>query len=142
MGPIWPSAGINPVVHFQPFDIVGLDFIGPIHPKSARDNSYIILMVDYLSRFQFARAIPAATVEAARGLFESTVETFGDPLAVYTDNGHHFHGEEFHGMIMRKGIKHFLAPKTHSSSVGLAEWYVQLILGILKRRIQGNDKRI
>ena len=142
MGPIRPSAGINLVVHLQPFDMVGLDFIGPIRPMSARGNSYIIIMVDYFSRFLFARAIPAATGEAARALFESAVETFGDPLAVYTDNGQHFVGEEFHGMLMQKGMKHFPAPKTHPSSVGLAKRYMQLIMGILKRKIQGNDRRI
>lgn len=103
MGPIRPSAGINPVVHLQPFDMMGLDYIGPICPMSARGNSYIIIMVDYFSRFLFARAIPAATGEAARALFESAVETSGDPLAVYTDNGQHFVGEEFHGMLMRIG---------------------------------------
>ena len=142
MGPVRPSTGIKPVVHLQPFDMVGLDFIGQITPTSERGNRFIIIMVDYFSRFLFAKAIPAATGEAARGLLETAVETFGRPIAVYTDNGQHFLGDEFHGTLMRMGIKHFPAPKTHPSSVGLAERYVQLIMGILKRRIQGNDKRL
>jgi len=142
MGPIRPSVGIKPVVYLQPFDMVGLDFIGPITPTSARGNRYIIIMVDYFSRFLFARAIPAATGEAARGLFESATATFGNPLAVYTDNGQHFLGDEFHGTLVRRDIKHFPAPKTHPSSVGLAERYVQLVMGILKRRIQGSSKEL
>jgi hypothetical protein len=100
------------------------------------------MMVDYFSRFLFARAIPAATGEEAKRLFETAVETFGRPLAAYTDNGQHFIGEEFHGTLVRLGVKHFPAPKTHPSSVGLAERYVQLIMGILKRRIQGTDKKL
>lgn len=142
MGPIRPSAGIKPVVHLQPFDMVGLDFIGPITPTSAQGNRFIIIMVDYFSRYLFARAVPAATGEAARGLFKTATETFGDPLAAYTDNGQHFVGEEFHGMLVRRRIKLFPAPKTHRSSVGLAERYVQLVMGILKRRIQGSRKEL
>ena len=121
MGPVRPSTGIKPVVHLQPFDMVGLDFIGQITPTSAQGNKFKIIMVDYFSRFLFARAVPAATGEAARGLLETTIETFGRPLAVYTDNGQHFLGDEFHGTLVRLGIKHFPAPKTHPSSVGLAE---------------------
>ena len=40
------------------------------------------------------------------------------------------------------GIKHFPAPKTHPSSVGLAKRYVQLVMGILKRKIQNKDKKL
>ena len=141
MGPVRPSTGIKPIVHLQPFDMVGLDFIGQITPTSAQGNKFIIIMVDYFSWFLFARAVPAAMGEAACGLLESTIETFGRPLAVYTDNGQHFLGDEFHGTLVRLGIKHFPAPKTHPSSVGLAERYVQLVMGIMKRRIQGTDKR-
>ena len=142
MGPIRPSAGIKPIVHLQPFDMVGLDFIGQITPTSVQGNRFIIIMVDYFTRFLFAKAILAATGDAARGLLETAVKTFGRPLAVYTDNGQHFLGEEFHGTLSRWGVKHFPAPKTHQSSVGLAERYVQLVMGILKRRIQGSDKRL
>ena len=73
MGPVRPSTGIRPIVHLQPFDMVGLDFIGQITPKSAQGNKFIVIMVDYFSRFLFARAVPAATGEAARGLLESTI---------------------------------------------------------------------
>ena len=96
MGPVKSSAGIKPIVHLQPFDMVGLDFIGQITPASASGNRFIIIMVDYFSRFLFARAVPAATGEAARGLLETAKETFGGPLAVYTDNSQHFLGVEFH----------------------------------------------
>ena len=32
MGPIQPSVGSGAIVHLQPFDMVGLDFIGPLTP--------------------------------------------------------------------------------------------------------------
>ena len=67
-------------------------------------------------------------------------ETFGDPLAAYRDNGQHFLGDGFHGMLVKRGIRHFPATMTPPSSVGLTERYVQLIMGILRRRVQGSNK--
>lgn len=142
MGPLKPSVGAGAIAHLQPFDMVGLDFIGPITPASFTGNRYIILMVDYFTRHLFAKAVPQATGIAARNLFESVTSTFGNPLAVYTDNGAHFTGEDFHGLLVERDIKHFPAPKTHPSSVGLAERYVQLIMGILKRRVQTTNKAL
>ena len=81
MGPIKLSVGIKPIAHLQPFDMVSLDFIGPITPVSAQGNRYTVIMVEYFTRFLFARAVAAAPGEAARGLFESATETFGNPLA-------------------------------------------------------------
>ena len=97
-------------------------------------------MVNYFTRFLFARAVAAATGEAARALFESATETFGNPLATYRYNGQHFLGDGFHGMLVKRGIRHFPATKTPSLSVGLAERYVLLIMGILCRRLQGSNK--
>ena len=142
MGSIKPSTGIKPIVHLLPFDMVGLDFIGPITPVSACRNKYIIILVDYFSRFLFAQAVATATGKAPKMLFKRVTETFGDPLAAYTDNGQHFLREDFHEMLVKRGTKHFPAPKTHPSSVGLAERYVTLIMGILQRKIQRNNKEL
>ena len=141
MGPVRTSTGIKPVVHLQPFDMVGLGLIRQIAPTSAQGSKFIIIMVDYFSRFLFESAVPAATGEEAHGLLETTIETFRRPLAVYTDNGQHFLGDEFHRTFVWLGIRHFPAPKTHRSSGGLAERYVQLVMRIMKWRIQGTDKR-
>jgi hypothetical protein len=61
---IKPSAGIKPVVYLQPMDMVGMDFIGPL-TISSHGNRYIIILVDYFSRYLFAKAVKGPTVEAA-----------------------------------------------------------------------------
>ena len=142
MGPLQPSVGLGAIVHLQPFDMVGLDFIGPITPQSATGNRYIIIMVDYFTRYLFAKAVVSATGASVKCLFESVTETFGNPLSVYTDHGGHFTGDDFHGTLKERGIKHFPAPMSHPSSVGLAERYVQLLMGFLKRRVQTDSKNI
>ena len=142
MGPLQPSVGSRAIVDLLPFDMVGLDFIGPITPISDTGNHYIIIMVDYFTRNLFAKAVTQATGVAAKGLFESVTALFGNPLSVYTDNGAHFTGDDFYGLLVGRGIKHFPAPKSHPSSVGLAKQYLQLLMGILKRRVQNTGKTL
>jgi transposase InsO family protein len=95
---------------------------------------------DYFTRHVFACAAEAATGKVAKELLESVADLFGWPPSVYTDNGTHFIGADFHGILVRHGIQHFPAPKTHPSSVALSECYVQLIMNILKRKVQGAEK--
>ena len=139
-GPLRPSAGIKPIVHLQPMDMLGMDFIGPIAPMSNSGNRYIVILVDYFTRYMFAQAVPNATGEAARNLLETVVDLLGWPLSIYTDNGPHFTGKEFHGLLEEHGVRHFPAPKSHPQSVGLAERYVQLLMNILKKEMQRASK--
>jgi len=132
-GPIKPSAGIKPVVYLQPMDMVRMDFIGPITPTSGHGNRYIIIMVDYFSRYLFAKAVKGPTVEAAWDLLLTAMNHLGNPVAVYTDNGSHFTGEAFQNELAIRGIKHFPVPMTHPQSVGLSERYVQLLMKTVKR---------
>ena len=136
MGPLQPSVGTGAIDNLQPFDMVGQDFFGPITPPTPAGNQYIIIMVDHFTRNLLARAVTQATRAAAKGLFELVTQTFGDSLAVFPDNGAHVAHNDFHGMLTEREINHFPAPKTHPSSVGLTARYLQLIMGILKRRLQ------
>ena len=121
-------------------DMLGLDFVGPITPAAESGNRYIVILVDYFTRYMFARAVPQAMGEAARGLLESVVELLGWPLSVYTDNEAHFTGKDFHGLLEEKGVRHFPAPKSHPESVGVAEQYVELLMSVLKKEVQTGEK--
>jgi transposase InsO family protein len=134
-GPRRPSQLQKPILHLQPLDMVGIDYLGPFNPVSAGTNSkYVILVVDYFSRFAWARAVEHNDGEtAAQFLLEEVVKTFGWPSAVYSDNGSHFVQGKLPALFKEHGVRHFPAPKSHPSSVGLIEKYVQLILYSLRR---------
>jgi hypothetical protein len=71
--------------------MVGMDFISPILPISTTGKQYIIIAVDYFTRFLFAHPVQAATSTATLSYFkENVVKPFGWPQAVYSDNGTHF----------------------------------------------------
>jgi hypothetical protein len=95
-GPLPLTQGLMPVIQLQPLDMVGINFIGPISPSSATGKRYIIIAVDYVSRFLFACPVQAATSAATLSFFkEEVVKLFGWPRAVYSDNGTHFTGGIF-----------------------------------------------
>ena len=48
----WP---LTPIIPLAPFEKWGIDFIGPIDPRSARKRRYIILATDYATKWVEAR---------------------------------------------------------------------------------------
>jgi hypothetical protein len=88
-GPKKPSQLQKPILHLQPLDMIGIDYLGPFNPVCAGTNSkYVVLVVDYFSRFAWARAVEHNDGEtAAQFLLEEVVKVFGWPSAVYSDNG-------------------------------------------------------
>jgi hypothetical protein len=134
-GPKKLSQQQKPILHLQPLDMIGIDYLGPFNPVCAGTKSkYDILLVDYFSRFAWARAVEHNDGEtAAQFLLEEVVKVFGWPSAMYSDNGSHFVQGKLPALLKENGIRHFRAPKSHPSSVGLIEKYVQLILYGLRR---------
>lgn len=137
IGPLRPSAGLAPVLQLQPLDLMGFDYLGPISPMSKHGNRYILVAVDYFSRYGWAmpttNATSKATLEKAT---EHIFSVFGYPRALYTDNGSHFTGGVFPREMERKGVKMHHPPPAAPSSVGLSEAYVKLVKTGLQAALQ------
>ena len=89
IAPLKPSVSQMAIVHLQPLDMMGFDFVGRF-PDSPRGNKYIVIGVDYFTRFLFAEPIPVSQGKSAVALLMRVARMFGSPRAVYTDNGAHF----------------------------------------------------
>ena len=129
MGPFKSSAGHLPILQLQPFDMVGMDFIGPISPITAPFSyKYIVIAVDYCSRFLFPAPVTNASGDCAVSLLlEQIVRPFGWPGSMYTDDGTDSVSGVFARLQQENLVHHIPAPKTHPSSVGLSERYVQIL---------------
>ena len=136
IGPLKPSVSQLAIAHLQPLDMMGFDFVGRF-PETARGNKYIIIGVDYFTRFLFGKAVPDSQGKSAVSLLMEVVKQFGWPRAVYTDNGAHFVSGEFAKVLSKLSVIHLPAPKSHPQSVGLAERYVKLLVDGLKVTIMG-----
>lgn len=78
--------GQMPIIN-TPFERVGIDIIGPITPASLKGNRYILVVVDFATRYPDAVAITKLdAVTVADGLLE-IFSRIGVPKEVLADNG-------------------------------------------------------
>jgi len=100
----WP---LTPIIPLAPFEKWGIDFIGPINPASARKKRYIILAIDYATKWVEARALRRNDVlTAASFLFEEIMMRFGHPLELVSNRGTHFLSDVIENITSTYQIKH------------------------------------
>lgn len=121
---------------FEPMKMLGMDWLGPITPAcSLTGHKYVLLMVDYFSRFAWAKSYTEHTNVEVRDMFENHISPiFGHPKGVYSDNGSHFVNEHVKVYFQNRGIIHHTGPISHPSSTGLLERTVQGMLSFLRAK--------
>nr|GEY88387.1 reverse transcriptase domain-containing protein [Tanacetum cinerariifolium] len=67
------------------FDVWGIDFMGPF--PSSRGNKYILVAVDYLSKWVEAKALPTNDARVIFKFLKSLFARFGAPRAIISDHG-------------------------------------------------------
>nr|GFB66754.1 reverse transcriptase domain-containing protein [Tanacetum cinerariifolium] len=67
------------------FDVWGIDFMGPF--PFSRGNKYILVAVDYLSKWVEAKALPTNDARVVCKFLKSLFARFGSPRAIISDRG-------------------------------------------------------
>ncbi|GKF02709.1 reverse transcriptase domain-containing protein [Tanacetum coccineum] len=75
------------------FDVWGIDFMGPF--PSSRGNKYILVAVDYLSKWVKAKALPTNDARVVVKFLKSLFTRFGISRANISDCGTHFCNDKF-----------------------------------------------
>nr|GFB01110.1 hypothetical protein [Tanacetum cinerariifolium] len=75
------------------FNIRGIDFMGPF--PSSRGNRYILVAVDYLSKFVEAKALPTNDARVVVKFLKSLFARLRTPRAIISDRGTHFYNDKF-----------------------------------------------
>nr|GEX64926.1 reverse transcriptase domain-containing protein [Tanacetum cinerariifolium] len=71
----------------------GVDFIGPF--PSSRGNKYILVAVDYLSKWVDVKALPTNDSRVVCKFLKNLFARFGAPKAIISDRGTHFCNDQF-----------------------------------------------
>lgn len=72
-----------------PFTHLGLDIIGPL-PVTQRGNQYIVVIVDYFTKWVEAKATSTVTSRDAVEFLTDVFSRHGTPTTITTDNGVQF----------------------------------------------------
>nr|GEY54938.1 reverse transcriptase domain-containing protein [Tanacetum cinerariifolium] len=83
------------------FDVWGIDFMGPF--SSSKGNKYILVAVDYLSKWVEAKALPTNDARVVVKFLKSLFSWFGTPKVIISDRGTHFCNDQF-ARVMSKTV--------------------------------------
>lgn len=89
------KAPLKPIVVNTPWSLIGIDVTGPLK-QSSNGNKYVIVAVDYFTKFCVAKAVHDFTAETtAKFVFEEVVCKLGAPKGIMSDQGVNFKAKLF-----------------------------------------------
>nr|GEU57782.1 reverse transcriptase domain-containing protein [Tanacetum cinerariifolium] len=118
------------------FDVWGIDFMGPF--PSSRGIRYILVAVDYLSKWVEAKALPTNDARVVVKFLKSLFARFETLRAIISNRGTHFCNDKFAKIMSKSGATHHLSTAYHPQTSGQVEVSNQGLKRILKRTVGEN----
>ena len=113
--------------------------MGPF--PSSYGNLYILLAVDYVSKWVEAKATKTDDSKVVAAFLKENIFTrFGIPRAVVSDRGTHFCNKTVSALLKKYGITHRVSTAYHPQTNGQAEVSNRQIKGILEKTVAPNRK--
>jgi hypothetical protein len=112
---------LNPIPVKAPFKLIGIDFVGPL-PKTKNGNRYIIVAMDYMTKWPEAKPVQKVTAEeTVKFIYEEIICQHGCPQEILMDRGTHFNNQLVQGLTKKFQIQHLLSTPYHLQTNGLVE---------------------
>nr|GEZ10533.1 hypothetical protein [Tanacetum cinerariifolium] len=105
---------------------------------SSKGNKYILVAVDYLSKWVEAKALPTNDARVVVKFLISLFSRFGTPKAIISDRGTHFCDDQFSRVMAKYGVIHHLSTAYHPQTSGQVEVTNHGLKRILKRTVVEN----
>jgi hypothetical protein len=130
---------LNYNLQVEPFDVWAINFMGPF-PKS-KDCEYILVAVDYVSKWVEALPCQVADAKHTRKMFHNIIcPRFIVPRMVISDGGSHFIDKTFRSFLRELGSQHNIATPYHLQTSGQAETSNKQIKNILQKMVNEMGK--
>nr|GEV12027.1 putative nucleotidyltransferase, ribonuclease H [Tanacetum cinerariifolium] len=101
------------------YDVWGINFMVPF--PSSRGNKYILVAIDYFSKWVEAKALPANDARVVCKFLKSLLTRFGSPRAIISDRGTYFFNDQFVKVMLKYGVNHRLSTAYHPQTSGQVE---------------------
>nr|GEV89198.1 reverse transcriptase domain-containing protein [Tanacetum cinerariifolium] len=118
------------------FDVWGIEFMGPF--PNSKGNKYILVAVDYLSKWVEAKALPTNDARVVMKFLKSLFSRFGTPKAIISDRGTHFSNDQFSRVMAKYRVTHRLSIAYHPQTSGQVEVTNRGLKHILERTMGEN----
>ncbi|CAM8981667.1 unnamed protein product [Rhodiola kirilowii] len=121
-----------PILVNDVFDIWGIDFMGPF--PISRGNTYILVAVDYVSKWVEAKATKSDDAKTVVDFLRSNIFCrYGVPKAIISDQGTHFCNRMMATNLKHYHVHHRTSTAYHPQTNGQAEISNREIKGILEK---------
>src|SRR6266540_4052006 len=133
-----PMQKINELYPIPPsrlFDQWGVDVVGPLLITS-KGNRYIIVAVEYLSKWQEAQAVVEANaLSISNFLYQNIICRFGCFTHLHTDRGTEFINEVVKKLTEKFRVKHHRSTPYRSQANGLVERFNKFLCDSLAKLV-------
>ncbi|XP_070050435.1 uncharacterized protein [Nicotiana tomentosiformis] len=125
---------MNPIQEVEVFDVWGIDFMRPF--VSSYGNKYILVAVDYVSKWVEAAVLPTNDAKGVIGFLRKNIFTrFGTPRAIISDGGTHFCNQAFTKLLEKYDIRHKVSTPYHPKMSGQVEVSNREIKSVLTKTV-------
>ena len=130
---------LNNILEVEIFYVWGIDFMRPF--PSSFSNHYILVVVDYVSKWVEARALPSNDAKVVISFVKKHIfSRFGVPRAIISDGGSHFHNKKFAALLGKYGVNHKIATPYHPQTSGQVEISNRELKRILEKVVSSSRK--
>nr|GEZ66122.1 reverse transcriptase domain-containing protein [Tanacetum cinerariifolium] len=121
---------------YEIFNVWGTYFMGPF--PSSRGNRYILVAVDYLSKWVEAKALLTNDARVVVKFLKSFFALFETPRAIISDRETYFCNDKFAKVMSKYGVTHRLSTAYHPQTSGQVEVSNLGLKRILERTVGEN----
>nr|GEZ18576.1 hypothetical protein [Tanacetum cinerariifolium] len=124
----------------ETFPLESLNKIAHKDPSTpcSKGNKYILVAVDYLSKWIEAKALPTSDARVVVKFLKSLFSRFGTPKAIIGDRGTHFCNDQFSRVMAKYEFTHRLSTANHPQTSGQVEVTNHRLKRILERTMGEN----
>ncbi|KAL7608141.1 hypothetical protein Lser_V15G12419 [Lactuca serriola] len=106
----------------------------------SKGNKYILVAVDYVSKWAKAQALPTNDARVVVRFLKRLFSRFGVPKALISDRGSHFANDQLAKVLQKYGVHHRFSTSYHPQTSGQTEVTNRALKRILERSVGSNRK--
>jgi transposase InsO family protein len=133
---------LHPIIKPWPFRGWALDFVGQIYPASSKGHRFVLVTMDYFTKW--TEAIPLKNMtyrEVIHFISEHIIHRFSKPRTLTTDQGLSFMSHQVREFAESFNIKLLRSSPYYAQANGQAESSNKTLIKLIKKKIEENPKR-
>jgi len=136
-----PGSKLHSIVKPWPFRGWALDVIGQVKPKSSKGHNYILVGIDYITKWKEAIPLKEVTQDEAINFMQKyIIYRFGIPETITMDQGSVFTSQRMVKFVENTGFKLLTSTPYYAQANGQVKAAIKNLISIIKRKTKRKPK--